>query len=256
MVLLATTSCRKKKKEIDPFKDGAAYPLLAISDENGNTIRDFEYVQNNLMRIYNLDNPKTTFVFRYNDKDQVDYMEVTNANELEKIRVTFTYDEKGYVEETRTSVAGIPIMRNVFTLSENKITHVNTYVDLFGQSVQGLTRVEYTGDNVSKVYTRMADEPEMLAFVGDSYDNKPQFSPKVYKIAALGFVGLDNNFFSFFSKNNLLSGKIYNEKGELDQKTKIVFDYDKDGLPKTSENTIEKDGKTMTRNLKYQFLRD
>lgn len=254
--VLAMTSCRKKKKQIDPFGDGSACPLIAIVDEGGNNIRDFEWIQKDLMRIYNLDNPKTTFTFRYDDQDQIETMEVVNADELDKIVVTFTYDEKGYVSETRTSVAGIPIMRNVFTISDNKISRVNTYVDLFGHSVEGLTRVEYTGDNVTRVYTTMDNDPEMLAFVGDAYDDKPQFNPKVYRIAALGFVGIDNNFFSFFSKNNLISGKIYNEKGELDQKTDIVYEYDKKGLPKSSQNTIEKGGKTITRNLSYQFLCD
>ncbi len=255
-VLLITTSCKNKKRQINPLGGENSCPLLAIVDDAGHTIRDFEYVQKNLMRIYNLDNPKTTFAFRYDDKGQIETMEVSNADELEKVKVTFKYDAKGYVTETRTAVANIPIMRNVFTISENKITRVNTYVDVFGKSVEGLTRIEYSGDNVSRVYTTMANEPEMLAFTGDSYDSKPQFSPKAYKTAALGFVGLDNNFFSFFSKNNLTAGKIYNEKGDLDQKTKMIYDYDKNGLPKRAESTIEKNGKTITRNLSYQFLCD
>lgn len=247
-------SCKKKNKDVDPFAgESNVCPLLAMVDGSGNTVRDFEYVQDNLMRIYSLEESETIMSFKYDEKGFITTMEVENENEFEKLKVNYTYDADGRVNETSTSVAGIPFQKNAFTLQDGKITSVITTVTLFGKSIAGNTRIVYNGKNVSQVLTSIDGEPEKLAFVGDIYDDKPQFHPKAYKIAALGFVGIANNFFSFFGENNLVSGRVYDEDGKVDQKTDIHYSYNKQGLPTTSETTTEINGEMSTNSVSYEF---
>jgi hypothetical protein len=249
----AFLSCKKKRADLING-DVDSCPLVTIADENSGVIRDFEYARNNLMRIYYLDSPKATFEFRYDDLDRVENMVVTHENELATYNINFVYDAKGYLSETNTSVAGIPIIRNVFTIRDDRIIRVDTHVSLFGKTVIGSTRIDYGGSNVTKVYTGIDGGPEILAFTGDNYDNRPQFMPKTFKVIALGFVGLNNHFFNYLSTNNLTSGRIYNEKGELDQAITTFYEYDRNGVPRFSESRIEKNGKTTTHRLRYQFL--
>ncbi len=246
-------SCKKKNK-LDPFGSGVnSCPLLAVTDENGNTIRDFEYVGDQLIRIYSKDDPASTMSFRYDENGRVKTMEVENEEDLESYLVKYTYDKDNRISETMGNVAGLDFMKNTFTYSDNKITQVNTEINLFGQSISGFTRIEYVNGNVSSVFTSIDGEPEKLAYKGEQYDSKPQFNPPIYKIAAMGFVGVANNFFSYFGKNNLVSGKVYNEDGIIDHTTQIVYDYNKQELPKTSESIVTK-GSDIKRSLrKYEF---
>jgi hypothetical protein len=109
----------------------------------------------------------------------------------------------------------------------------------------------YKAKNVSEVYSSIDGETEKVAFIGEKYDDKAQFHPAAYKTTALGFVGIANNFFSFFGENNLVTGKIYNEK--VDQKTDIKYSYDKKGLPLSSEITTEKNGVITKQSVKYEL---
>jgi hypothetical protein len=129
-------------------------------------------------------------------------------------------------------------------------------VNLFGSSISGNTRLVYKNKNISEVYTTIDGEPEKLAFVGEKYDNKPQFHPSAYKTAALGFVGIANNFFSFFGENNLLNGTLYDENGKVDQKSIIEYTYGANGLPTSSKSTTEKNGKSSIQAVIYEFKCD
>lgn len=254
MCTLFVFSCKKKnKEELSPLFSSNVCPLLSVNNFEGKNIQAYEYVQDKLIRIYSKDSIPTTLEFRYNDKNQVERMDILTQGSSQNFKVKYFYDDMGNVSRTKAEVSGIEFMENIFTTKEGKISSINTIVSLFGRSVEGNTRIVYDSDNVSKVYTSIDNDPEILAFVGDQYDDKPQFSPKVYKIAALGFVGIANNFFSFFGKNNLIQGKIYDEKGKVDQKMDISFIYDKGGLPITSESLIEKNGTSTNQQMNYIF---
>jgi hypothetical protein len=69
--------------------------------------------------------------FRYDEKKVLKTMEVESGADLEKLVVTYLYDEEGRVNQTNTSVAGIPFLKNVFIQSEGKITSVITKVNVF-----------------------------------------------------------------------------------------------------------------------------
>ena len=259
LIIGVSFSCRKKKKDdVDPFQGGDVIcPLIGLSKDTGEPFRDYEYVGDQLTRIYSTEDNNTTIMsFRYDENKVIKTMEVETGSELEKLVVTYLYDEKGRVNQTSTSVAGIPFMKNVFIQSDGKFTSVLTTVDLFGQSLSGITRLVYKGKNVSEVYSSIDGEPEKLAFVGEKYDDKPQFHPAAYKTAALGFVGIANTFFSFFGEYNLISGIIYDENGKVDQKTNIIYTYDKKGLPTSSETSTEKNGVITTQAVKYEFKCD
>ncbi len=251
-------ACRKKKnKDVSPFGEGKPVcPLLALTSETGETIRDFEYVKDNLIRIYSLEESKTTMSFKYDEDNVITNMKVETENDLESLSVDYIYDDEGRVSQTTTSVAGFPFITNTFVLSEGKITSVLTKFTAFGSEINAITRINFKGENVNAVYSSIEGEPEKLAFRGEVYDDQPQFHPAAYKTAALGFVGLANNFFSFFGDNNLISGIIYDENGAMDQKTDIVYAYANNGLPTSSETTTEINGEKNTQNISYEFKCD
>ncbi len=252
-LVLISFSC-KKKKAISPLdKSKNICPLLSIADETGKSIQDYEYIESKLVRIYDRDSIPTTLIFRYNEKKQVNKMQVQSDNSSENFDVLYFYDDQGNVARTKASIAGIEFMENTFVITDKKITSVETVINLFGRSIGAKTRIEYNNNNVSKVYSSVDNDPELLAFVGESYDDKPQFSPPVYKIAALGFVGVANNFFSFMGDNNLVSGKIYDEKGKVDQKMDFAYIYDKKGLPMQCQTTVLRNGVSFTKSTSFQF---
>jgi len=81
----------------------------------------------------------------------------------------------GKCRKSRTSVKDYEFQVNDFVYAGDKLTTVNTSLNIFGYSVKGASRVEYTNDNVSKVYTKIEGEPELLAYEGLNYDTKAQF---------------------------------------------------------------------------------
>ena len=106
---------KEKKDDIDPFLSGnEVCPLIGLVKDTGEPLRGYEYVGNQLARIYSIeDNVTTVMSFRYDEKNVIKTMEVETGSELEKLVVTFLYDEKGRVNQTSTSVAGIPFLKNV-----------------------------------------------------------------------------------------------------------------------------------------------
>ena len=248
-VVIFVVSCRHK--DADPVA-GAACPLLSVSGNKGN-IREYEWVANKLIRVYSKDSIPTTLVFKYNAKNYPEKMEIQTDNSTSKYIVTFIYDDKNKVVETKTALAGVEFMHNNFLYNGSNIASVTTSVELFGKKVSGKTRIEYSGDNVSKVYSSIDNDQESLAFWGEKYDEKSQFCPEVYRYAAMGFVGIANNFFSFFGKNNMIEGKIYDGKGRIDQKTTISYLYNKNGLPVQSETILERNNKQTTETNSYIF---
>lgn len=248
------SSCRKKKEEVDPQFFETKCSLLTIDNVDGQNLQSYEYVEGKLTRIYSKDSIPTILEFRYNSKNQVERMNIITDGSNENYRVNYTYDANGNVSKTTASLAGYDFMTNDFVYTDNRITAVTTTVKLFGRSVEGNTRLEYLENNVSKVYASINGEPEVLAFAGDSYDSNPQYTPSVFKVAALGFVGIANNFFSYLGRNNLIAGRIYDEKGIVDQKMQFQFTYDENKLPMISEAQIEQRGKKISRTtiLKYE----
>jgi hypothetical protein len=194
--------------------------------------------------------------FKYDEKNVITNMKVETENDLETLNVDYLYDAEGRVSQTTTSIAGIPIITNTFVISDGKISSVLTKFSAFGSEINAITRINFKDKNVNAVYTSIDGEPEKLAFRGEVYDQQPQFHPAAYKTAALGFVGIANNFFSFFGNNNLVSGMIYDENGKVDQKTDIFYEYAKNGLPTSSQTMTERNGETSTQNVKYEFKCD
>jgi hypothetical protein len=181
-------------------------------------------------------------------------MEITTESSNEKYLVKFVYGADNIIAKSNVSINGIQFMTNDFVYNENsQLSSIKTTVELFGRKVSGKTRLEYNKNNVSKVYSSINDELETLAFSGEKYDDKKQFFPEVYKTAALGFVGIANNFFSYFGENNMLSGKVYNEKGKLDQETQIDYLYNNSGLPIQSETVSSRGGKKSVEVCSYSF---
>ncbi len=253
LVLVVFSFSCKKKKNLNPISSKNVCPLLSVADETGKAIQNYEYIEKQLIRIYSKDSIPTTLSFKYNAKNQVERMMVKSDNANDNFDVYYHYDDDGNLARTTTAVAGIEFMENVFVIKDKKITAVETTVNLFGKKINAKTRIDYINNNVSKVYTGIENDPELLTFIGEKYDDKPQFNPPVYKLAALGFVGISNNFFALMGDNNLVAGKIYDDKGKLDQKMNFGFEYDTKGMPTKCDVEIERNGVIKSDMMNFQF---
>ncbi|MGR3810720.1 hypothetical protein [Jiulongibacter sp. NS-SX5] len=252
-LVLVTFSCRKKKK-LDKLLESAACPVIALIEPDGTSWRNFEYVGEKLTRMYFNDETQMVLGIRYDESSRIKTLEIKNNEDLEEMDVNYSYDpETGHISETNTSIGGLPFMKNVFTYKDNKVVSVKTTVQFFGSQVEGLTRISYSGNNVSAVYSSIDNEPEKLVFKGDSYDDKPMFMPAIFRHVCLGFVGVANNFFAYMGKNNLVAGKLYDEDGVINQTTQIIFEYDKRELPMTGEYIIENKGELTSNILRYEY---
>ncbi|MCF8324570.1 MAG: hypothetical protein K9I84_06385 [Leadbetterella sp.] len=253
ILFLSTLIFSCKKKKADPSAQNTKCPLVSMDGPSGN-IRNYEWVGSKLVRVFSRDSIPTVVVFRYNNKNLAESMEITTENSAEKYIVKFVYGTDNIITKSNVSINGIQFMTNEFVYNENnKLSSIKTTVELFGRKVSGKTRLEYTSENVSKVYSSINDELEILAFTGEKYDTKKQFYPEVYKTAALGFVGIANNFFSYFGENNMISGKVYNDKGKVDQETQIDYLYNNSGLPIQSETVSVRNGKKSVEVCSYSF---
>jgi hypothetical protein len=256
-VFTSIISCKKSSsEEVTPqqIEQLTKCPLKNVNSATGTALSSFEYTLSRIKRIVNKESEEIGTTFTYNIKNQIEKMEITTPRPDETYTVIFEYNAtSGKIVKTRTSVKSYEFQINEFVYSGDKISTINTTLDVFGFKVKGVSRVEYTGENVSKVYTKIEGEPELLAFEGVSYDTKAQFYPEGYRTMALGFVGLANNFFAFFGKNNPTSIKVYDDNGKVEEATEISYQYNTNGLPAKGVKTITKDSKKTTVNVAYQY---
>jgi hypothetical protein len=226
---------------------------MSIDGPTGN-IRNYEWVGSKLIRVFSKDSVPTVVIFRYNNKNLAESMEITTEASNEKYIVKFVYGANNIITKSNVSINGIQFMTNEFSYNEkDMLSSIKTTVEMFGRKATGKTRLEYVNNNVSKVYSAINEDIETLAFVGEKYDTKKQFFPDVYKTAALGFVGIANSFFSYFGENNMIAGKVYNEKGKIDQETSIAYLYNNSGLPVQSETVSFRNGKKKVEICSYSF---
>ncbi len=251
LLSIISFSCRKNKDVV--AIQNAKCPLMAIDGPTGN-VRKLEWVGAKLIRIYSRDSIASTVIFKYNTKNQAESMEIVADGSVEKYQIKFTYNDKNTIIKSNVSLNGFPFMTNEFLYNEiNNLSSIKTSVEIFGRKIGGKTRIEYANKNVAKVYTAIDGDLESLAYVGEKYDDKIQYLPEVYKVAALGFVGISNSFFSYFGQNNMTKAKFYNENGKVDQETTINYIYDNKGLPKQSESISIKGGIKKVENCSYSF---
>jgi hypothetical protein len=251
-------SCtRVAEGDIDPdaLSKLAKCPLRSVSSGSGAPVFSFEYTLGRIKRIVNRESVEVSSVFTYNLKNKIDKMVIEAANNSEAYNVVFEYDAAGKIIRSKTSIKDFQFMTNEFTYEGANIVAVNTAFNIFGSTAKGKTRVEYTGDNVSKVYTQIDGYPELLTFEGISYDNKPQYLPEGYKTMALGFIGIANNFFAAFGKNNPTMVKIYDDNGKLSESTQTNYEYDTSGIVTSADQTLTNaDNVKTSRKIVFQFV--
>ncbi|WP_238807169.1 hypothetical protein [Emticicia aquatica] len=251
-------SCKKiNEDEITPEQTQqlSKCPLKNINSSTGKELASFEYTLNRIKRIVNKESTEIGSTFTYNTKGQIEKMVITNGNLEEAYTVTYLYDATtGKISKTRTSIKGYEFQVNDFVYVADKLTTINTNLDIFGYKVKGVSRVEYVDENVSKVFTKMEGDPELLAYEGISYDTKSQFYPDGYRTMAYGFIGIANSYFAFFGKNNPTSIKIYDDNGKVDEATDITYEYNKIGIPTKAVKTVTKGEKKTVLNVAYQYM--
>lgn len=251
-------SCKKIDDEgITPQQTSqlAKCPLKTVNSATGTPIASFEYTLNRIKRIVNKEDGEVDAIFTYNSKNQIEKMTISNGNASESYSVTYLYDvTSGKITKTRTSVKDYEFQVNDFVYAGDKLITINTSLDIFGYKVKGVSRVEYANENVSKVYTKIEGEPELLAYEGLNYDTKAQFYPDGYRTMAYGFIGLANSYFAFFGKNNPTSIKIYDDNGKVEEAIESVYEYNKTGIPTKATKTIIKGENKTVQTFGYQYM--
>jgi hypothetical protein len=254
---LVASCTRVGDGDIDPdaLSKLAKCPLRSVSSGTGAPVYSFEYTLGRIKRIVTHEKGEVSTIFTYNLKNKIDKMVIEAEASSDPYTVVFEYDAAGKITKSKTSLKDYQFMTNEFTYDGDNITGVNTKFDIFGSTVKGKTRVEYLNNNVSKVYTQIEGYPELLTFEGVSYDDKPQYMPSGYRTMALGFIGLANNFFASFGKNNPTLVKIYDDNGKLNETTQTSYQYDKSGIVTNADQTLTDANNVKTsRKIAFEFV--
>ncbi|MFN3850417.1 MAG: hypothetical protein ACK4NY_13360 [Spirosomataceae bacterium] len=263
-VLAFVISCKKSSQEEitpDPFGTNAntglktKCNLKSITDDKDAVKSTFEYDANKkLTKVTNIVD-KTTISFTYNTKGKIDKMDFRTPVAGESYTINYTYDETGSrVMRTKATVQGYEFLNNAMVYEGEKLIRATCDFDIFGEKIQVLYRMEYTGDNLTRVYSRTNGDKEVVVFEGVKYDDKLNFYPNNYNMFALGFLGLKNSYFGYLSKNNPVSIKIYDEKNEANL-IDMNYTYDKKGVVlKNNIITTNPKGVKQTRLEGYQFI--
>jgi CRISPR/Cas system CMR-associated protein Cmr5 small subunit len=262
--LSAVLSCKKSSSETvapDPFVTSPTTGqktkcnLSKIQNEKGVIKSSFDYdVNKKLSKIIN-NEEKTTIAFVYNSKGKIEKMNFLKPNPEDSFSIIYTYDESGSkVVKTKASVQNYEFLNNILTYNGDKIARVTSDFDLFGAKVQVQLRIEYNGDNISKVFSRTDNDKEILVFEATKYDDKLNFYPDNYRMFALGFLSLGNSYYGYLGKNNPISMKIYDEKNDANM-IEMLYEYDKNGVvTKNTVNSTAANGIKNTRSEAYQFI--
>lgn len=250
-------SCKKSKEEITPQQTAqlSKCPLKNVNTSTGAALASFEYTLNRIKRIVNKEGDEIGATFTYNIKNQIEKMVFTIGTQPNSYTVLYEYDlATGKIIKTRTSVKDYEFQVNTFVYSGDKLVTINNQFDTFGYKINTVSRVEYVGNNVSKVFTKVEGEPELVAFEGISYDSRAQFYPDGYRTMAYGFVGIANNFFAYFGINNPTSIKVYDDNGKIDEATDITYEYNKTGIPTKGLKSVTKNDKKTTSTVAYEYM--
>jgi hypothetical protein len=257
LIGLIASCTRVEDGDIDPdaLSKLAKCPLRSVNSGSGAPVYSFEYTLGRIKRIVTREGVEVSSLFTYNIKNKIEKMVIEAANSSDKYTVVFEYDAAGKITKSKTSIKDYQFMTNEFTYEGDHIIAVNTEFDIFGSTAKGKTRVEYLGDNVSKVYTQIDGYPELLTFEGVTYDDKPQYLPSGYRTMALGFIGIANNFFASFGKNNPTMVKIYDDNGKLNETTQTSYQYDKSGIVTNADQTLTNANNVKTeRKIAFEFV--
>lgn len=251
-------SCKRIDEQITPQQTAqlSKCPLKNVNSSTGIALASFEYTLNRIKRIVNKEgSDEIGATFTYNIKNQIEKMIFTIGTVPNSYKVLYEYDPAtGKIIKTRTSVRDYEFQVNTFVYAGDKLVTINNQFDTFGYKTNTVSRVEYVDDNVSKVFTKVEGEPELLAFEGISYDAKAQFYPDGYLTMAYGFVGIANNFFAYFGKNNPISVKIYDDNGKVDEATDITYEYNKTGIPTKGLKSVTKNDIKATSTVVYEYM--
>jgi hypothetical protein len=250
--LLATifiVSCSKKA-------DVAATPqncyLASISNTKGNILEKFTYDTSDRLITDASDSSGVTFAFTYNTQNLVDKINVNvkNASGSFAYSVTFTYDASGKATKSIVGIQGTTYFTNVFTYTNAQLTKIITSYNT-GSLLN--TRIEYTAENISKVYQQFDTDKEYLYYEISKFDDKKNFYPNAYRALALGLTGLFDGF-TYLNKNNALSEKFYDETtGTVSYTSDNIYEYNSTLQPTKITSAINNGGKKSSVSNTYQY---
>lgn len=245
LLILLLASCSKNTDVTPPV----CY-LSSIADEKGKIIETFTYDANNRLVNDVVGASDIIYAFTYNAQSKVDKITITDKTDKKTITfiVTFTYDANNQATKAVTSYNGNTYQTNTFSYTNNQLTQITTD----DQTYILKTRLEYSGENISKVYQKFDTEKEYLYYEVTKFDSKQNAYPEAYKAIAIGLTGLIDGF-GYLSKNNVVSEKNYGDDGVAYYTADNIYEYNPTNQPTKVTAAINEDGDKSTSISAYQY---
>ena len=224
--------------------------LTNIADEKGKIIETLTYDANNRLVNDVVGESDIIYAFTYNAQNKVDKITITDKTDKKTITfiVTFTYDANNQATKAVTTYNGKTYQTNTFSYTNNQLTQITTD----DQTYILKTRLEYSGENVSKVYQKFDTEKEYLYYEVTKFDDKKNAYPESYKAVTIGLTGLLDGF-AYLNKNNVVSEKNYGDDGIVYYTSDATYEYNTGSQPTKITSAINDSGSKSTSISAYQY---
>ena len=226
--------------------------LSNVLNTKGDILQAMSYDANNRLSVYKNDSAGVTYSFSYNPQNLVDKINVAYkvGSKIYTFVGTITYDASGKATKSVTTLNGNPYQTDVFTFTNLQLTNI---ISTDSQGEISALRFEYLGDNISKVYQKFDSDTEYLYYEITKFDDKKTIYPEAFKVLAMGFAGLIDDF-SYFNKNNTLSEKYYEDDKTILYSSDNIYEYNNTLQPTKITRAIFEDGLKSNEVKSFQYM--
>jgi hypothetical protein len=180
--------------------------LTSITDATGKATEKCTYDASDRLLVASYEDIAMSFEFAYTTQGLVDKVTVTDKSGSKPVVfvVTYNYDATNKATKAVTAYNGKPYQTN--EISYNATNQVAKIVTTDANANVLATRLEYSGENVTKVFQKFDDDKEYLYYEITKFDDKKSVYPDAYKSLFLGLAGLIDGA-PFLNKNNATEEK-------------------------------------------------
>jgi hypothetical protein len=226
--------------------------LTSITDATGKATEKCTYNASNMLLAASYEDIAMTFDFTYTAQGLVDKVTVTDKSNSKPIVfvVTYSYDATNKATKAITAYNGKPYQTN--EISYNATNQAVKIVTTDANANVLVTRLEYLGENVAKVFQKFDDEKEYLYYEITKFDDKKNIYPDAYKALFVGLAGLIDGA-PFLNKNNAIEDKYYDDLGVAYYSEQRSFEYNSTLYPTKITSNINDDGDKSTEVSTYVY---
>ncbi len=226
--------------------------LTSITDAAGNAYEKCTYDASNKLLVASYEDISMNFEFVYTAQGLVDKVTVTDKSGSKPIVfvVTYSYDATNKATKAVTSFNGKPYQTN--EISYSTTNQVAKIVTTDANANVLATRLEYSGDNVTKVFQKFDSEKEYLYYEITKFDDKKNIYPDAYKSLFVGLAGLIDGA-PFLNKNNAIEDKYYDDSGIAYYTEQRTFEYNSTMYPTKITSNVNDDGTKSTEVKNYSY---